>query len=275
MTTQRNDLDELATVEVPDLGGSQGDGLPRLWWKYGTPQKDPGHFYTRAADWDGDLPEPWEPCQLYEDEDGFKATYLQLVLITKRSQPYRKVESFGKTYREYVEWPQRGSPWPTGLQIHTEYVCFADGLAGPVVFSFHGATGQAMEGKGGIVPAAANALSKEASKLYKRRIGLSAFWLPIGPTLRMDGKGPHFVALPQGSKLNYPALHLPKLEGRALLQSCYIGKDLLEQVTATKAEYEEWALERRGGDVPPETAAVAATAGRNVPQELDDDDMPL
>jgi hypothetical protein len=279
MTTngRGHDLDELATIEVPDFGNTEGDGLPRLWWKYGAAPKDAGHFYVRGDDWDGELPTPWQPCELYDGEDGYKAHYLQMVLITKRSQPYRKVTVGEKTYREYVEWPQRGSPWPVGMQIHTEYVCLADGLAGPVVFSFHGATGQAFEGKGGIVPTAAAALSKEATKLYKRKIGLSAFWLPVGPTLKPDGKGPLFVTLPQGSKLNYPALHLPKLEGRALLTSCYVGASVLGEVAAIKAEYEEWSQERRGGEEQSAAYAVAApspaASGRNVPQEISDDDV--
>ena len=273
MTTNHgHDLDELATIDVPDFDEAQGDGLPRIWWKYGTAPKNAGHFYARAQDWDGDLPSPWEPCEIYDNETGWKAHCLQLVLITKRSQPYRKITVGDKVYREYVDWPRRGSPWPTGMQIHTEYVCFADGLAGPVVFSFHGATGQAFEAKGGIVPTASAALSKEATKLYKRKIGLSAFWLPVGPTLKPDGK-PLFATLPQGSKLNYPALHLPKLEGKALLSACYVGSEVLGEVGLTKAAYADWAKEMRGNeDMPTQDAAPTAT-GRNVPQELSDDDV--
>jgi hypothetical protein len=270
-TNHAHNLDELATIDVPDFDEAKGDGLPRLWWKYGTAPKQAGHFYTRADYWEGELPAPWGPCDLYDNEQGWKAHHLQLELITKRSQPYRKIKVNGKDYREYVDWPRRGSPWPTGMQILTEYIVFADGLAGPVVLSFHGANGQAIEGKGGIVPTAAAALSKEATKLYKRKIGLSAFWLPIGPALKPDGKSPFFKEYTEGSKLNLPALHLPAgLEGKELLSACYVGSEVLAEVSMTKAAYADWAKEMRGNeDMPTQDAAP----GRNVPQELSDDDV--
>lgn len=264
-----HDLDELASVDLPSEDERQGDGLPRIWWKYGTAPTTAGHFYARADDWQGELPDPWKPCELYENEQGWAANTLKLVLITKRSQPYRKVTLGGKTYREYVEWPRRGTPWPDQMQIHTEWIAFAEGLGGPVVFSYHGATGQAMEGKqGGIVASAEAALSKPATLLYKRKIGLSAFWIPIGPTLQPNGK-PKFESLPQGSKINYPALTLPALEGKALLSACYVGSEILADVAMTKDAYAEWAKERRGGDAEAQVQSEPAPTGRNVPQPYD------
>jgi hypothetical protein len=263
-------LDELATIDLPEDDAQHGDGLPRIWWKYGTAPKESGHFYTRAQDWDGDLPDPWVPCELYEGEDGWAARRLRLILVTKRSQPYLKVNVGGKDYRRYADWPRRGSPWPSGMQILTEYVCFAEGLGGPVVFSFHGATGQAMEGKSGIVPTAAAALAREASRIYKRRIGLSAFWVPIGPTMK-DGK-PHFEKLPQGTKLNYPALQLPDKTGKDLLTACYVGSEALGEVRVLKDAYADWAKELRGNDDIPADQPAPGPA-RNEPVAYDDDDV--
>lgn len=270
MTT--HNLDELNEIEVPTFGDNEGDGLARIWWKYGNqPAKIAGHFYTRADDWAGAPPEPWVECELYEGEIGYKAEVLRLLLITKRAQPYVKVKQGDKEFRRYVDWPARGGEWPTGMQIHTEFLCLAEGLGAPVVFSFHGATGTAMEAKGGIIPSANKALAAEASKLYKRKIGLSAFWLPIGPELNAQGKT-NFVKLAQGSVINSPALRLPSLEGKALLQACYAGKERIAEATALREQYDLWRQERRG-DEAPTGVTQAAPAGRNAPQELSDADF--
>lgn len=267
MTT--HDLDELNSIDVPQ-DEERGDGLPRIWWKYGNQQaKAAGHFYARADDWDGPLPAPWAECELYEGEVGYKAESLRLLPITKRSQPYRKVTVGDRDRREYAE------RWSEGMQIHTEYLVFVEGLEGPVVWSFHGVTGKAMEGKGGIIPTASRAIAYEATKLYKRKIGLSAFWLPIGPTLDARGKT-HFEKLAQGSVVNAPALRLPAdLEGRALLQAFYAGKETIAEVAMVKEQYAAWRLERRTNEEP-EPVAVATGRngdGRNAPQELADDDI--
>lgn len=262
MTT--HNLDELSEIEVPTFNDNEGDGLARIWWKYGNQQaKIPGHFYTRADDWAEPPPAPWVECEVHEGELGYKAEVLKILLITKRAQPYTKIKQGAKTFRQYVDWPARGTPWPTGMQIHTEFLVMAEGLGAPVVFSYHGAAGQAMDGKGGIVPAAAAALSKEASKLFKRKIGLSAFWIPIGPELDAKGKT-HYTKFDEGSYINAPALRLPNLEGRNLLQNCYAGKDVIAEVVTLKEQYADWREEKRSEEPP----AVAPAAGRNAPQEL-------
>lgn len=35
--------------------------------------------------------------------------------------------------------------WAPGVQIHTEIVCLAEGIAEPVVWSFHGMTGRDLQ----------------------------------------------------------------------------------------------------------------------------------
>jgi hypothetical protein len=268
MTTDNgHDLDELATIDVP-VDEQRGDGLPRIWWKYGNQQaKIAGHFYIKADDWDSAPPAPWEECSLYNDEVGYKNEMCRLVPITKRSQPYQKIKKAnGKDGRRYLD------KWIDGLkdaQVHTEYLVFVEGLAGPVVWSFHGVTGKAVDGKGGIIPTASKAIAYEATKIYKKKIGLSAFWLPIGPEIDAKGKV-FFDKLPEGSYINAPRLILPDLTGRDLLQSLYVGKDMIADVTICKDQYADWQRERRTNEPEP----VVTQGGRNIPAEYDEDEEP-
>lgn len=260
-------IDELNTFDVPTTDEQQGDGLPRIWWRYGSAPSQPGFFYTKADYYEGALDyegSPWVEVEVYEGELGYKADVLRLLPITKRSQAYLKNKDTGrKTFLP---------KWTEGAQILTELLCFVEGVEGPVVFSYHGAAGQAMDRKDeGIVPRASKALAAEASKLLKKKVGLGAFWLPIGGKLNAKGKT-DFVKLTQGSVINPPDLRLPELAGRDLLNACYAGRATIEAAAALRDEYEAWRLERRTNDAEPEQPPAPVGDGRNVPQPIDSDD---
>ncbi len=259
-------IDELNTFDAPTSDDTQqGDGLPRIWWRYGAQPSVPGFFYTKAEYYDGALNyegSPWIEAEIYDGELGYKAELLRLLPITKRSQPYIENRDTGR--RTFL------LRWQEGAQILTELLCFAEGVEGPVVFSYHGAAGQAMDGKQGIIPAASRALAAEASKLLKKKVGLSAFWLPIGGRLNAKGKT-DFVKFPQGSVINPPDLRLPALEGRDLLNACYAGRTTIEAAAALREQYESWRLERRTNE-PDQVEAAPVGDGRNVPQPVGADD---
>jgi hypothetical protein len=255
-------IDELKDYDIPTGETQDGDGLPRIWWKYGNQAaKLPGFFYARGDDFDGPLSLPWEEAEVHDGELGYKAETLLILPITKRSQPYTKDKDTNR--RTYFD------RWSEGMQIHTELICFVEGIEGPVVFSYHGVTGRAMDGKGdGIIPAASRLLANEAARLFKKKVGLSAFWLPIGPRLNTQGKV-DFQKLTQGSVVNPPALRLPAgKEGKDLLDACYAGRETIEAAAAVRAQFEAWRQERRAN----EPAPVPAGDGRNVPQPIEDDE---
>lgn len=253
-------FDELGTFEYTVQQDGGGDGLPRIWWHNGDRKaKTPGVFYTRGEDWVGDLPAPWAPDDRFDNETGWAATALRLLVITSRSQPFRRVEVAGKARREYVV-----GRWEPGMSIHTEVLCLAEGLTGPVVWSMKGLTGAAMTGKGGIITQARQALIGPAEKALKKKVPLHAFWLPVAARTR-DGKI-DYVQTEQGAIVTPPALRLPGLEGRDLLNALYAGRDVIEEAGRLQEEYAVWRQERRSADAPPPPDAAQA---RNTPQAYD------
>jgi len=262
-----SNIDELNDYDVPAEQTRDGDGMPRIWWKYGNQAaKMSGFFYTKPADYVDDLIAPWAEADVYEGEVGAKAETLRILPIIRRAQPYTKDQETGR--RTYAE------RWREGMQIHTELICFVEGIDGPAVLSYHGVTGRAMDGKtSGIIPTATRLLAAEATRLYKKTIGLSAFWLPIGPARTTQGKV-DFQRLTQGSVVNAPALCLPVgLEGKALLSACYAGRETVEAAAAVRKQYEAWRQERRTHEADEVLIPVGQPTGRNVPQPVGADDL--
>lgn len=259
-----SNFEELGTFEYEVHQDQQGDGLPRIWWHHGDRKaKTPGSFYTRSEDWVGDLPAPWTADDRFDGETGWAATVLKILPITYRNQPFRRIEQGGKTRREYV------ARWEQGMSIHTELLCLVEGLEGPVVWSMKGMTGAAVTGKGGIFPQARQALIGPAEKALKKKVPMHAFWLPIGQRLK-DGK-PDYVTLEQGSVITPPALRMPDLDGRDLLNALYAGKATIEYAGELREQYEGWRHERRSAE--PMDEVAPAPVGRNVPQPVDLDEF--
>lgn len=257
-------FDELGTFDYAVHTDQEGDGLPRLWWHNGDKKtKTPGTFYTRGEDWAGDLPEPWAQVDRFDGEVGWAAAVLRVLPITYRSQAFRRIDQGGKVRREYI------ARWEPGAQIHTELLCFVEGLDGPVVWSMKGMTGAAVTGKGGIFAAARQALLAPAEKALKKKVPLHAFWLPIGTALDAQGKT-FYKVLDQGSVITPPALRLPAgLEGRDLLNGLYAGRAVIEEAGELREQYEAWRQEKRSPEPADEVAPAPRHAGRNAPQEYD------
>lgn len=260
-----NDLD-FNGLDDTTINAERGDdGFPRIQWVYGTKPTQGGFWYTSAATWDGDLPEPWRAVQWYGEEDGWAADVLKVMPILRRSQPFRNViGTDGRKRREYAE------RWESGMQVHTELLCLAEGVDGPVVLTFKGMAGVAIDGKDGAMKQAKKILADEATKTAKngQKIGLGAFWVPLGARLNSKGK-PEFVETVGGSWVSVPALRLPDLTGRALLVACY-DKEHANIAAALRREHVAWADERRTNA--PEEAKAPETPRRNVPQSIEADE---
>lgn len=245
------------SIRVPVSDQQVGDGLPRIWWRYGTPPATAGFFYTPADQWHGDLPAPWAEAEVFSGERGWVTRALELCPVLRRAQPYRKASQGGRIWRDYA--PR----WEPGMQIHSEVLVLIRGIDEPAVWSYHGATGAVVERRpDGVWAVAKVRLADEASRQLRRHIGLSAFWLPLGPVMDPRGK-PVFARLEQGAQLNHVALRLPDVTDDELLDRQYVGHEILERVIDLQAEYADWPKQRRGGDQPAAAAAddVAAQAG--------------
>jgi len=265
-------LDELRdpNLSVPTDTDVSVDAFPRLWWRYGTPPGQAGFFYTPASAWTGDLPEPWAEAEVFAGERGWVSRSVEICVIARRSQPYRKEWLGDRTWRVYAD------RWEPGMHIHTEVLALLRGVEEtPIVWSYHGATGAVVNHrKDGVWAVAHRLLAQEATRVFKRPIGLSAFWVPLGPTLDARGK-PVFVRLPQGAQLNHVTLRLPDLVGERLLADRYVGRDVLERVTALRDEHAAWAQRRRGVLVPATPEPAPAPAPTNGNLDAYDEDAPF
>ena len=261
-------IDELNTFEYEVPQDGDGDGLPRIWWHNGSKdRKSPGSFYTRAEDWLGDLPAPWQADERFDNEAGWAANTLKIIPITYRSQAYMEVKEGERKRRQYRD------KWEPGLnmRIHTEILCLVEGLDGAVVWSIKGMTGKAVTGKDGIFVQARKALVQPAEKALKKRVPLHAFWLPI--TQEMENGKLKVVTFPEGGHITPPSLALPKGEGRDLLNALYAGRELIEEAGRLRDEYEAWRLQRRGNEPVEEVAPLPVHHnGRNAPQALTADE---
>jgi len=263
-----NNFDELAGLEYEMPDEAQGDGLNRIWWHNGVSKaKTAGSFYTRAEDWAGPLPEPWQGVERFEGELGWFAETLKIVPLTYRSQPFAAVkDAAGNKRREYA------AKWQQGMSIHTEILCLVEGVEGPVVWSVKGMVGK--EVLNTVFAQARQRLIVPGEARLRKRLPMWSFWLPVTQRRTAAGKL-DYVSFPEGGEISPPALVLPDLHGPDLLNALYVGKALFEEAAAIRQQYEEWRHERRGNEpevlnaVPVHAVPVtAATNGRNEPQAL-------
>lgn len=235
--------ERIAAVDTPVVNDN-GPATPTIWWHNGNKQaKTPGLFYVKAKALEQEPAEPWKPVERFEGEAGFTATTLHLALITWRQQPYHTVEIVSggekRKDRRYI------SEWEPGAQIHTEIVCLAEGIAEPVIWSFHGMTGRAMMGKQGIFSNYRNGLLHAAEQAAHKRLPLWTFWLPI--TTRCDAKGqPTYTDTGHGSLVTLPTLALPNAPEDKLIDSLFIGEEWVSYGYTVRAQFDTWRSQRRG-----------------------------
>jgi hypothetical protein len=233
----------IATVETPVVHDTTPT-TPAIWWYHGNkPAKTPGVFYVKGTALQQEPSEPWTPSQRFEHEVGYETPALHLALITWRQQPYHVVEIVsGGTQRKDRRYI---AEWEPGAQIHTEIVCLAEGIAEPVVWSFHGMTGRAVMGKTGIVTTYRNGLLREAEQLASKRLPLWTFWLPISTLVNANGQV-SYTDTGHGSLVTLPMLNLPEPPSQTLMDDLFVGEEWVQYGYEVHAQFANWRRQRRG-----------------------------
>lgn len=233
----------IATVETP-LVADALPTTPAIWWFNGNkPARTPGRFYVKHAALQQEPLEPWVPSQRFAHEPGFETETLHLALITWRQQPYRTLDTAAggeqRKTRQYL------AAWEPGAQIHTEIVCLAEGIAEPVVWSFHGMTGRAVMGKSGLLATYRSGLLRAAEQVAGKRLPLWTFWLPLSTQIDTRGQVV-YTDTGHGSLVTLPMLHLPTEADTTLMNDLFVGENWLAYGYAVYADFEAWRHQRRG-----------------------------
>jgi len=248
----------------------QGDGIPRISWLSTTKTRGVvGKFYARANAMPA-LPAPWENSFLFDDEEGFTAEALRIIVIRSRTQAYTEETNNGirtKTWQKH--WKANEN-----MRLYTEILCFIEGYEGVVVWPVKGLVGRAVTAmKSESIFAAMREVANEAKKTAKRDIPSFMFWAPIvqpkdkkGRVVTTDTGYGSAVVLPQ------IGFDVAKVD-RDLCASLYVGKEMMTKAEAAYEEYRDWSKEQRSNDEAP--AQGPTEAPRNTPTEYDEDTRPF
>ena len=284
--TENYDQDDGSQYGSYQDDDAQGDGLVRIQWRQGdVKQGTPGYFYLSARD----VPEgfqpgaAWQACQEYFEQTntrdkGWKAETLPVAIICARAQAYRRGD-----VKEWLEsWPKGGDS--ADIAMHCDVLLIADGLQdlGPVVWSTNATTtafaviGKAdpkKDPQGGIlhrireqVLGSADKAAKVAYRKAKKLYWL--FWIEIGS--QRDDKGQVVFTKTKAKAVTKPVPLLPAVIDVVWLKKNYVGEEMAAYGNEMRQAYEEWRAAKRTNDAPP-----PAKTGRNVPQEVEPEDVPF
>ena len=265
--------ERIASVQTPVVNDN-GPGVPAIWWHNGNKQaKTPGVFYLKAATLQSEPEAPWQLSERFEREAGFETPALHLALVTWRQQPYRTSEVVigGEKRKERCYL----AAWEPGAQIHTEIVCLAEGIAEPVIWSFHGMAGRAVMSKNGIVSEYRNGLLHTAERAAGKRLPLWTFWLPLS-SLR-DAKGQLiYTDTGHGSVVTLPMVNWPAHAEAELLDTFFVGEEWLASGYDIHAQFAHWRTQRRGDAARTVNGSTVNAAAPSLPDNAsfyeDDDD---
>lgn len=283
MSTFDDDGSQYGSYQDDD---AQGDGLVRIQWRQGdVKQGTPGYFYLSARDVAEDF-QPgaaWQACQEYFEQTdtrdkGWKAETLPVAIICARAQAYRRGD-----VKEWLEsWPKGGDS--ADIAMHCDVLLIADGLQdlGPVVWSTNATTtafaviGKAdpkKDPQGGIlhrireqVLGSADKAAKVAYRKAKKLYWL--FWIEIGS--QRDDKGAVVFTKTKAKAVTKPVPLLPTAIDMAWLKKNYVGEEMAAYGNEMRQAYEEWRAAKRTNDAP-----IPVKTGRNVPQEIEPEDVPF
>lgn len=252
-------FDELKELDVQTFDQDQQQP-PRIWWHNGNKQaKTPGSFYTKEEEIGGPPDSPWQEVEKYDGETGYVAESLKIAIIATRSQPVI-IDSSGE--RKTYTWLTK---WEKGAQIYTEILCFAEGIAEPVVWPCKGMTGKAMTGKGGILQSYEKGFLRNASQCVGKGLNPWAFWLPISTKLDSAGK-PAYDDTGFKSFVTPPDLFLPAMAvTQDLMNALFVGSDLYKRGAEVRVEFDSWIKEKRGNE-PVEEAAPSYAESKHTPR---------
>ena len=260
---------EAVTTVNPPVYDDGHEGPPRINWLNGVAQaRTGGVFYTKARHHPGDLPAPWSLSQRFDDEEGYEVDALAVALIGYRSEPFR-IEADASGKKRYLFYPK----WEPGLSIYTEWLVMVDGLDYPCVLASKGMTGMAL---GDALKTYRQRVLRPAEKRQKRALPLWSFWMPLS-TEKDNRNKVVYTDTGHGSKVTRPVLTLPDMDEDDLLETLFVGADVLARGVDLRAEYEVWFKERRSAQA---ENAPAAPNGYDGPSDAEDptqqytDEMP-
>jgi hypothetical protein len=259
------DLNELGYTPERE---ETGDGIPRISWLSTTKTKGVvGKFYARETALPS-LLAPWTHDELFDDEAGFTATDLRIIVLRTRTQAYSEETNNGiRTKTWHTHWKANA-----GMRLYTEILCFIEGYDDVVVWPVKGLVGRGVTAaRGESIFSAMREVEKEARKTANRDIPSFMFWTPI--TQPKDKKG-RVVTIDTGYGSN---VVIPQVGfdvsaiNRDLCASLYVGKERMALAAEAFAEYKDWSKEVRSND---EAEAPAPTEpARNVATAIDEDDV--
>jgi hypothetical protein len=271
MTTDRartfmDDIDQLP-AEIPGAATLEPG---RLSWLHGSTGavKAPGVFYAKDTAFVEPPTAPWALDERYTDQGelGYSAPELKIAFIANRSQWFLPGQDRG----DLPEWL---STYQDGAKKLVEYLIQIDGIYEPMVLSVSG------KYKAGpiadILSTYRRGALAQAMRKVKRTLPAWSFWLPIA-NKRADGKTVYLKASDAdgkeyGSVVTPPALIAAPIPRTA--QELIEGGHLWE-------EYQEWMRYQRPVNGVSEGSYTvesrpALPAPRNVPQPIDDTDLPF
>ena len=264
------------TAGIGDIPGSRDLEPGRINWLHGVKQgKMPGIFYVKDTEVTDVPGAPWEfDDSRFDEEKGYSAATLRIAFLGSRSQWFIPGEKKG----DLTTWLP---DYQAGAKKLTEHLVFAEGIPDVMVLSVSGMHKSKPITE--LLRSYWNGLLRQASRKVKRQLPPWSFWLPIA-NKRQDGKT-HYIEAEDadgqsyGSVVTPPALYLPE----DALNECWAGMDFIRMASEVRQQYVLWfeyKRETRSRDEP--RAALPAPApqlalppGRNVPQPIDEADLPF
>ena len=259
-------VDQVVAVDPP-VYESGNDYPPRIWWFNGVKQaRTPGVFYTKLDEHPGPLPAPWRASDRFDGEQGYEVHRLTLALIGKREQAFEpETAPDGTKRRKFLP------DWRPGAQIYNEWLCFIEGLDYPVVLCSKGLTGKALALA---LKGFKTRVHKPGERMAKRQLPPWSFWLSVEGEKTRNGQ-PFYADTGHGSFVTPPVLVLPDLPEAELVETLFVGPDLLAKGIDVRAEYEAWLKEKRAVDTPPvETVADAPPVDLDDPNDYGNQEVP-
>jgi hypothetical protein len=273
----RSNLDQLLDSYEGELPESTGTGLGTFYWYHGSNRagaKTPGVFYVKNTEIAEAPDAPWQLDSRFEDqpepEYGYSAALLKIAPILWHAQWYMPSEQQVGKRRGPKQWI---TGYEKGAQKHLDLICLVEGMPEPMVLAADGQNkcGALLD----ILSAYRNGLLRQATfrarKNGRKVVPPWTYWLPIANKKTGDGKTDYVkVTAPgsdDGSIVTPPALFLPP----GAIDSLTVTADQFRTAAEIYTAFLAWSRD-------PYTFTPNApqlTDGRNVPQEVSEDDLPF
>jgi len=256
-------LDTINTIDDIPEGGDLPIGS--ITWMHGNKAgKTPGAFFGKATEFTGTPSAPWTHDDRFDDDPGYSAPALKIAFICWRSQWYMQDEGGPKIWLTHYQ---------QGAKKQVEYIVLAEGCDDPLIMTLPKFT--KAKPIQDIVKAYRDGLLRQASRVARRPLPLWSFWVPISGKVNKDGKPTYEEVLRGGAStgayVTYPVATFPA----DAMDTLFVGETLLRKGGDVARTYGAWTEQRRlpNNTVEGEVLALPAPSGKNVPQEVSDEDL--